>query len=129
MQTEPIRVLVADDHTSVRQMLRWLLEGDGRFTVAAEASDGSQAIASSAGVDLALLDIAMPHVDGLFALSEIKSARPDLPVVIVSAYAPPYLRSEAARRGAALVVDKADGLGDLPDRLAGLLGLRHSSDA
>lgn len=129
MQTEPIRVLVADDHASVRRMLRWLLEGDGRFTVVAEASDGSEAIASSGAVDVALLDIAMPHVDGLFALSEIKSARPDLPVVIVSAYAPPYLRSEATRRGAALVVDKAEGLSDLPERVAGLLGAAYSSEA
>ena len=63
----PIRILIADDHTLVRQGLRRLCEGMGGFTVVAEAENGEQAVAlaHTTQPDVILMDIVMPDVDGV----------------------------------------------------------------
>jgi PleD family two-component response regulator len=68
----PTRVLLADDHTVVRQGLRVLLERDG-FSVVAEASDGHEAIklAETNHPEVAVLDLAMPLLNGIDAAREI----------------------------------------------------------
>jgi len=65
------RILLADDHALVRRGLRLILDGEPGLTVVAEAGDGAQAVelAASGGVDLAVLDIAMPRMTGLHARS------------------------------------------------------------
>jgi two-component system response regulator NreC len=68
----PVRILLVDDHTLVRQGLRALLEREG-FQVVAEASDGEEAIrqVESLHPDIAIMDISMPTVNGLNAAQEI----------------------------------------------------------
>ena len=74
------RILLADDHALVRRGLRLILDGEPGLTVVAEAGDGAEAVelTPSGGVDLAVLDIAMPRMTGLQAAREI--SRRELPV-------------------------------------------------
>ena len=74
----PIRILIADDHTLMRQGLRQLCEGLGGFTVVAEAEDGSQAVTlvRTTQLDVILMDIVMPDVDGVAAIRQIITETP-----------------------------------------------------
>jgi DNA-binding NarL/FixJ family response regulator len=68
----PLRILLADDHQVVRQGFRALLEGQG-FEVVAEAADGREAVrlAETHHPDVAVLDLSMPHLNGLDAAADI----------------------------------------------------------
>ncbi len=81
-----IRVLIADDHTLVRQGIRLLLETAADLQVVGEASDGAEAIrlARELKPDLVLMDIAMPKVDGLEATREIKRAHPEVQILVLT---------------------------------------------
>jgi len=87
MPTErKIQLLIADDHEMVRCGVKNLLEGTD-ITVVAEAATGQAAIklALEKDVDVVLLDVRMPDVDGVTALGRIKLDKPDLPVLLFSA--------------------------------------------
>ncbi len=73
-----IRILIADDHTLVRQGLRQLCEGMGGFAVVAEAANGAQvvALARTAQPDVILMDVVMPELDGVSAIRWAGGARP-----------------------------------------------------
>lgn len=102
------RVVIGDDSGHVRSVLRWLLEEDGRFRVTGEAATGIEVLALAGDADVVLLDVAMPELDGLSALAEIRHRYPGLPVVMCSSHDVPFLRAEALRRGAAAYVAKSD---------------------
>ena len=81
-----IRILLADDHSIVRDGLRRIVEEDGAMEVVAEASDGKEAIQKVAATrpDVAVVDISMPGFDGLEVVSRLKDSHPDLPVLILT---------------------------------------------
>ena len=81
-----IRVLLADDHSIVRDGLRRIVEEDGAMTVVAEASDGREALRKidDSRPDVAVVDISMPGYDGLEVVSRLKDAHPSLPVLILT---------------------------------------------
>ena len=83
-----IHILICDDHTIVRQGLRQILADTDDIVVAAEAGNGAEALrrAREGGLDLVLLDIAMPQRDGLDVLKQFKDEFPRLPVLILSTY-------------------------------------------
>jgi two-component system invasion response regulator UvrY len=83
-----IKILVADDHAIVREGLKQILVETSDIVVAGEASDGNQALnqVRKGDYDLVLLDIAMPGISGLEVLKQLKSERPDLPVLMLSMY-------------------------------------------
>ena len=83
-----IRVLIADDHAVVREGTRELLEQEPDLEVVAEASDGKEAVqrAGSFKPDVAIMDIAMPLLDGIEATRQIKALYPSIAVLILSAY-------------------------------------------
>ncbi len=83
-----IRILVADDHAVVREGTRRILEQESDFEVVAEASNGEEAI-NLAGIskpNIAIIDIAMPGVDGIEATKQIKTHYPAIAVLIFTAY-------------------------------------------
>lgn len=84
----PIRVLLADDHTLVRRGLRLILDGEPDLEVVAEAGDGAQAVdlAIRGGIDLAILDIAMPRMTGLQAARELDRRGCRVRVLMLSMY-------------------------------------------
>src|SRR5271163_3823947 len=78
------RVLVADDDTAVRGFLRTVLE-DAGYEVA-EASDGRQAErgALDPGIDLLIVDLVMPNQEGIETIRDLRSRRPNLPILAIS---------------------------------------------
>jgi len=85
---KPIKTLLADDHTIVREGLRALLLADGGIEVVAEARDGKEAVemAKELHPDVVVMDIAMPHLNGLEATRQIMAALPGTRVLILSAH-------------------------------------------
>jgi len=98
----PIRILIADDHTLMRQGLRQLCEGLGGFTVVAEAEDGAQAVmlARTTQPDVILMDIVMPDVDGVAAIRQIIHERPAARIIALTMYRQEQYMLDAIRAGA-----------------------------
>jgi len=82
------KILIADDHAVVREGTRQILEQEPDLEVVAEAVDGEEAIklAGRFRPDLAIIDIAMPKVDGIEATKQIKALYPAISVLILTAY-------------------------------------------
>ena len=72
---DKIRILIADDHAVVRDGTRQILAQEPDMDVVAEAADGAEAIRLAGGTrpDVAIIDIAMPGVDGIEATKQIKA--------------------------------------------------------
>ena len=84
----PIRVVLVDDSADLRLLVRLALERESDFTIVAEAADGDAGVAAVAAhkPHLVLLDIAMPVMDGLQALTLIREESPGSIVVMLSAF-------------------------------------------
>jgi two-component system, NarL family, response regulator NreC len=97
-----ITILLADDHTIVRQGLAKLLEGESRFRVVGEACDGREAISKVEQLkpDVVIMDIAMPLLNGIEATRQIKKAHPKTRVVILSMHSHNRFISELFSLGA-----------------------------
>jgi len=83
-----IKILIADDHAVVREGTRQILEQEPDLDVVAEAADGAEAVrlAGNFRPDVAIIDIAMPNVDGIAATKQIKALYPAIAVLILTAY-------------------------------------------
>ena len=81
-----IRILIADDHSIVREGLRQLVNSQPDMEVVAEAEDGREALrlAKSIGPDVALIDIAMPRLSGIEVVRLLREAAPETHVVVLS---------------------------------------------
>jgi DNA-binding NarL/FixJ family response regulator len=86
MEMASIRILLADDHTVVRDGLRALLERESDMTVVAEASDGRECVrlAESEAPDVVLMDLAMPNLNGMEATRRVLAKNSGIGVVILS---------------------------------------------
>ncbi|MBK6469629.1 MAG: response regulator transcription factor [Betaproteobacteria bacterium] len=104
-----IRVLVCDDHLIVRQGIRQILADAADIEVAAEAATGPEALAHvrAGGIDVVLLDIAMPQRDGLDILRQLKSEAPKLPVLMLSTYPDRQYAVRSLKLGAAGYLNKS----------------------
>src|ERR1041384_7376240 len=84
----PVRVLLADDHTLMRQGLRHILESHSEFDIVAEASSGIEAIelARLHKPDVAIVDVAMKELNGIETTSQILSHSPQTALLFRSMY-------------------------------------------
>lgn len=108
----PIRIVLADDHTVMRSGLRLLLERQPNLQVVGEASDGKQAVevAAQEKPDVVVMDIAMPHLNGVEAARQIASRNPQTAIAILSMHSDEsyVIRSLKAGARAYLLKDSAE---------------------
>lgn len=85
---EPYRVIIAEDHTILREGLRALLSSDSRFEVVAEAEDGRAAVEFCEDhlPDLLLIDLSMPRMNGLEAIKEIKKKNSEIKIIALTVH-------------------------------------------
>lgn len=81
------KILVADDETSHRQMIEAVLAAEGYEVTQAEDGQAAISAVEDRFYDLVIMDVRMPNVDGIQALQKIKQISPDIPVIIMTAYA------------------------------------------
>ena len=110
----PIRVVLADDHTLVRQGLRSLLEREG-IQVVGEAQDGHELLqlAGKHSPDVAVIDIGMPLLNGLDAARELKRAAPKTKAILLTRHNEDEYLIEALRAGAKGYLLKNQAVSDL----------------
>jgi two-component system, NarL family, response regulator NreC len=107
-----VRILLADDHVVMRSGLRLLLERQPNLEVVGEAADGQEAVRLAAAdkPDVVIMDIAMPHLNGVEATRQIVTRNPETAVVILSMHSDEsyVLRSLKAGARAYLLKDSAE---------------------
>ena len=117
MSTESrrIRVLLADDHSIVREGLQSMLERSEEFEVVGHARDGVEAVkaASELSPDVIVMDVMMPKKDGVEACREIMESLPDTRVVMLTALTEADAVIEAVAAGATGYLQKVSGMDQL----------------
>jgi DNA-binding NarL/FixJ family response regulator len=110
-----LQVLVVDDHPSFRRALTAALRMVKDIDVAGEAGGGIEGAerAILLDPDLVVMDLSMPDLDGIEAMRRIHKAKPELPIVILTAHADPGVEKEARDAGASGFVAKGTGLDEL----------------
>jgi DNA-binding NarL/FixJ family response regulator len=112
---DPIRVLLVEDHTIVREGLRALLTARPDVVVVGEAEDGRQAIETARRLrpDVVVMDLAMRELNGVDATREIRRELPETQVVVLSMHSGEEHVRPAVRAGARGYLVKGSGLSDL----------------
>lgn len=111
----PIRVLVVDDHTMVRQGLRKVLQSYPNIEVVGEAGNGEEAVASVAKHQptIVVMDITMPRLDGIAATRLVKTNYPHIAVLGLSVNAESYHVEAMLKAGAFEVITKERAVDEL----------------
>ena len=98
---KPVRILIADDHTIVRQGLARMLEEQADLKVIGEATNGQDAVEKALELkpDIAILDIAMPRMNGIEAAKRIRKRLPETKIIILSMYSHEHYIDELLETG------------------------------
>jgi DNA-binding NarL/FixJ family response regulator len=114
-QQRTIKVVIADDHDTIRRLVCEMLERNGRIEVCGEAADGAQAIqvCEITNPDVLVLNISMPVMSGLVAARELRNRMPKLAIVILSAFADNAFVQELKTIGVHNFVSKGQASGAL----------------
>ncbi len=114
--TQPLRVLIADDDALARRAIRGALDGHPGYEICGEAVSGMSAIslASTRRPDLIVMDVVMPELDGIAATRRILRAMPQAKVIVFSATTDEDLALLALRAGATGYLTKGTDLAALP---------------
>jgi len=105
-----VRIVLADDHTILREGLRALLSADAKFEIVGEAADGRQAVRSVEKLtpDLVIMDLSMPRMTGMDAIREIKKRYPETKIIALTVHkTEEYLRTSLKAGADAYVLKDA----------------------
>jgi len=110
-----IKIIIADDHPIVRAGMKQIISEASDLMVADEASDGRQLLTKirKENFDVVILDISMPHMDGLDVLKQLKIEMPKLPVIVLSIHPEDQYALRVLKAGASGYVTKVSA----PDEL------------
>lgn len=101
-ESDPIRVMIVDDHAVVRSGLATFLSAYDEFTLVGEASSGEEAVrrCAESRPDVVLMDLVMPHMDGATATREIRHRCPNIQVIVLTSFREEELVQGALQSGA-----------------------------
>jgi NarL family two-component system response regulator LiaR len=124
MKTNPIRVLVVDDHEMVRSSLAVFIEAFDDLEFAGEASNGKEALSLCRELhpDVILMDLVMPEMDGITATRAIRTIFPEIHVVALTSFEEEDLIHQAMEAGASACLPKNTPI----DQLAHAIRVAHS---
>jgi DNA-binding NarL/FixJ family response regulator len=108
-----LRILIADDSASIRQVLRFFIEHNTDWQVCGEAENGQIAVEKVAELKphAVILDLSMPVMNGLEAAREIARIAPNVQMVLFTMHSSEQLRKEAQAAGIKDVISKSDTIG------------------
>ncbi len=117
--SEPITVLIVDDHAVVRRGIRALLEAEGDFAVVGEVGSGGEAVLLAADLapDVVLMDLVMPEMNGVEATRLLKHQSPRSQVIVLTSYHEDEHIYPAIRAGALSYLLKSVGLEELTEAI------------
>ena len=118
------RLAICDDVEAFRRLLSIVFELESDIEVVGQAGDGQEAIdlVASTPVDVLLLDLAMPTMDGLEALPKLRAASPDTRVIMLTGFGTREIRERALAAGADRYLEK----GIMPDEILAAIRDVHS---
>jgi DNA-binding NarL/FixJ family response regulator len=124
MASAPIRVLLADDDALFLESLKALIDRQPELEVVAAVGNGLQAIelASALDVEAAVIDLHMPLLDGVTAVSRLRADNPSLCLIVLTGDSDEQLHRAAVEAGADAVLEKHELARGLVDRLAAARG-------
>jgi len=109
---EPYRIVIADDHSLIRQGLKSLIQQDASLRIIAEAGDGVELLErlQQHPPDMVILDITMPHLNGIEAVGKIKKLYPSMAILILTMHSGSHHFYQAMAAGAHgyLIKDDSD---------------------
>jgi DNA-binding NarL/FixJ family response regulator len=114
-ETPTLRILLADDHVTVRHGLKLLVDGQLDMKVVAEASDGASAVQKTLELkpDVVVMDISMPGMNGLVATRTLRKALPQIAIVTLTRHGDDAYLQELLRAGASAYVLKQSAPAEL----------------
>lgn len=114
-----LKILICDDHPVVRRGLKQIIADTDGMAVADEATNGWEVLdkVRASDYDVVLLDIAMPGMNGLDVLAQLKREKPRLPVLMLSTYPEEQFAVRALRAGASGYVSKESASDELIDAI------------
>jgi DNA-binding NarL/FixJ family response regulator len=110
-----MRIVIADDHAVVRQGIRQILRVRPEWEICGEAENGEDAVrlAEELSPDAIIMDVSMPHMNGIEATREITRRRGNIPVLIFTMHESAYMTAAANKAGARGLVTKSNAIRDL----------------
>ncbi len=112
---KPLRVILVEDHTSFRQALALVLDREPEFTVVEQAGSLAEARRAAGGIDVAIVDLALPDGNGADLIEDLRRSNPGVTVLVLSATLDRTNFAAAVEAGADGVLDKLAGPGEIAE--------------